>query len=275
MMPDIDPQYIDVEFPGDLGGDVLPEEQSRFGAVFGNFAESSVPQFPRSQWDELSNQAIGNEIYVQKIKDQGSEPSCVSNAFLQNLEMSIVNAFGQEFWVELAPISLYWFVGNKRSGSTLSDNAYQLSNVGCLPVDSAQNRELFDRLGLDPIYHSANGYDSFGRLWNSRMAECQRTMSWFRQGETWRFSGFDQHASLTFVGFGTVYARSGHSICGNWAEKDGNRWLMRYANSWSPNWGSDGYGWDSERGAGGSGYAIRGLADGEFKTAVLNAIAEG
>ena len=229
-------QFIDV--PG--RGDCLPRDDV-FGSEFRVYEETETV-YPRSQWEQLLTEHAGLESLVKKIKNQGNEGSCASNATCQCFEIAWNMAMGTKHWIEMSPISIYrWVASGPGSGSTISGNLRQLRDVGCLPVDSVENKAILTAAGL-PETHvlKATGYSqSFPSNW-------KETAAFFRALELLDISSFEGFVSALFEGFPVCYGRDGHAICGARVVRRNGVWTIKYANSWAPSWGEAGYGYDTE-----------------------------
>jgi hypothetical protein len=228
-------QLLDV--PG--RGDCLPRDDV-FGDAFPIYEEVYTVA-PRSDWDALLTSHVGLESLVRKIKNQGQEGSCASNATAQCFEITWNMMLGPSCWIECSPISIYrWVAPGPGSGSTISGNLKQLRDVGLLPVASDANREVLRAVGLsDSHVLTPTGYHQpFPAGWQS-------TAVFFRAAEWYDISSFDGMVSAIFEGYPVCYGRAGHAICGVRVVKKDGKWAIRYANSWG-NWGEDGYGYDSE-----------------------------
>lgn len=167
--------------------------------------------------------------------------NCASNATCQCFEVAWNMAMGAKHWIEMSPISIYrWVASGPGSGSTISGNLRQLKDVGCLPVDNAENRAILKAAGR-PESHvlKTTGYSqSFPSNW-------KETAAFFRALEWLDISSFEGMVSAIFEGFPVCYGRAGHAICGARIVKRNGVWTVKYANSWG-NWGESGYGYDSE-----------------------------
>lgn len=227
--------YLDV--PG--RGDCLPRDDE-FASTFAAY-EDTQKVYPRSDWDGLLASHVGLETLVKKIKNQGQEGSCASNATGQCLEVAWNMAYGPQHWIEFSPISIYrWVAEGPGSGSTISGNLRQLRDVGMLPVATDPSKAILRAAGLpDSHVLTATGYhQSFPAGW-------QATARFFRAAEWYDISSFEGFVSAILEGFPVCYGRAGHAICGVRVVKRNSAWTIKYANSWG-DWGEDGYGYDSE-----------------------------
>ncbi len=226
-----------LDIPG--RGDCLPRDDT-FGSEFPVY-EEAYSIYPRSDWGAILNSHIGMEVLVRKIKNQGQEGSCASNATAQCFEIAWNLMLGTNHWMEFSPISIYrWVAPGPGSGSTISGNLRQLRDVGLLPVGSEANKEILRKVGL-PESHVLNptGYhQNFPSNW-------QNTSLFFRAAEWYDISSFEGMVSAIFEGYPVCYGRAGHAICGVRVVNRNGTWAIKYANSWG-NWGEGGYGYDTE-----------------------------
>jgi len=238
-----------INIPG--RGDCLPRDDS-CGAVFSVF-EEAVPVIDRSQWAAGFAALPDLSSLVKKIKNQGQEGSCASNATVQAYEIVLNQQFGPARWIEFSSMSLYKRVGRSpMSGSLISDNLREVRDAGILPVDNAENRRRFD------CVHPATG---FHRSLPDRWQETGRL---FRATEWFDIQSFAGLITALLLGFPVVYGRAGHAICGVRGVQRGGAWHVKYANSWG-DWGEAGYGYDSESFVAGSiaaygAFAVRAVA---------------
>jgi len=214
-------------------GDCLPRVDA-CGDLFAVF-EDAVPVIPRGEWRGLFESLPDLSRLVKKIKNQGQEGSCASNATVQAYEIVFNLQFGVRRWIEFSAMSLYKRVGRTaQSGSVVGDNLKEIRDRGILPVDNPENRARFD------CVHPATG---FGRRLPSNWEE---TAAQFRAVEWFDISSFDGFMTALLLGYPVVYGRAGHAICGVRGVERSGAWHVKYANSWGP-WGENGYGYDSER----------------------------
>ncbi len=223
--------------PGGLEARGCLPRDTAFGSEHPAY-EDKFSVYPRSDWGDLIKDNVSLRTIVQKIKDQGQEGSCTSNATAQAFEIAWIKTFGVKAWIEFSPISIYRWVGSSpSSGSTISGNLRQLKNVGLLPVSNAAGKASLKVMGL-PESHTLNArgyYQSFPDNWKS-------TAGYFVGIEAFDIRSFDGMLSALFDDFPVVYGRSGHAICGVSPYQSGNSWGLDYANSWKPSWGDEGYG---------------------------------
>ncbi|QDU97540.1 C1 family peptidase [Lignipirellula cremea] len=222
---------MNINIPG--RGDCLPRSD-HCGDLF-QVLEDAVPVIDRSEWEDRFQQLPDLALLVRKIKNQGQEGSCASNATVQAYEIVLNQQFGLRQWVEFSAMSLYKRVGRTAGGgSMISDNLQQLSQKGILPLTTDANQRRF------PHTHPATG---FGR---SLPSGWEATARKFRAPEWFDIRSFDGFMSALLLGFPVVYGRAGHAICGVRGERRDGQWRVKYANSWGAQWGDHGFGYDSE-----------------------------
>ena len=235
----LNPSYVDVAIPrGCL------RRASKVGeSEFTNLADTDINAIPRSEWKDLLEQNQSLEVIIQKIKDQNGEGSCASNATSQCFEIVWNMTLGLEAWMEISPISIYrWVARSPNNGSTIEGNLRQLRDVGCLPVDKDDNKQKMQAAGLNSnhVLKEVGYYQKFPSNWKDTALN-------FRAQEWYEITSFDEFITCLFYDFPVCYGRAGHAICGATPVFDNNQWHVKYANSWKPSWGDNGYGYDSER----------------------------
>jgi len=240
----INPRLLDIDFRREApairrgtGGNRRPDRPGDRFKIF----ERSFELQPRSRWPELIDEHVSMEILPQEVKDQKQEGSCTSNTASQDFECIWVAQFGAKNWVKTSPISLYKrCASGPNSGSSLSDNLHELCTRGILPSDSAENRARVKRLGL-PVehFHPDTGFHTpLPDGW-------QETATLFRADEVFDITSFEGLVSALLYHWPVVYARDGHCILGMRPVREGNKYYLKYINSWG-DWGENGYGYDSE-----------------------------
>jgi hypothetical protein len=235
----IDPKWIDVDFArqpefvvGNLG----------FRGDKGRFAKySDVAQVhPESQWKELiaamDADGGGLDRCVSRIYNQRNEGSCVANAFGQANEIVQFRQFGKALVTALSAISLYKRIGRSpSSGAMVDDGMEESSSRGILPLDTPENRAKFGNHVMPPTGFSTPYPDG----WEATAAKF-KTLEWTV------CDSVPELISALINGHPVVVGRSGHSICYTRPMfKDGSL-VVKYANSWSPEWGDGGFGYDSQ-----------------------------
>lgn len=246
----IDKRYLDVDFPSEglsTLADCRPKEES-YGELFGTFRDSTdVEEFPRSEWKDIielrARKGISLRDYVRKIKNQRNEGSCTSNATTQAWEIVTNFLLGKDRWRELSAISLYKRCGRSpNSGSVISTNIREMQQVGALLTNSSTNKDFLSEHGLPPahVMPETGFYSRFPSGWKD-------TAKFFTLDEVLEIDSFAEFLAALWYGFPVVYGRRGHAICGVDAYYQSGSFGVIYANSWSPDWGDKGFGFDSER----------------------------
>jgi hypothetical protein len=204
--------------------------------------EDEFTLYPRSDWPDLIRENKSLRALVKKIKNQGNEGSCASNATTQAAEIIWNMTLGLNAWIEFSPISIYRWVGSgPNSGSTISGNLQQLTEVGALPVNSAAGKAALEKMGL-PTNHclaSTGYYQQFPSGWKD-------TSAYFVAVEAFRIDSFAGIVSASLDDFPVVYGRAGHAITCVSPYQQGSTYGLDYANSWTPSWGDQGFGKDTE-----------------------------
>lgn len=240
----IEQAIVDVDTsPGVVAGhlcgcQVRPDEFGSFAAPFAD----GFDVLPRSEWQEGKPEASFANSNVWRIKNQGREGTCTSNATTQAMEIVANQQFGGDNWVELSPISIYKACGRSASsGSSVSCNIRRATDVGALPVGNDDNwSRMQDGWNLN------SSHTMPPRGFHTPYPEGFRdTAKHFRIDETSDIESFDEFATALQRGWPVVYGRAGHAICGVLLVRHRGQWAVRYANSWG-NWGDSGYGYDTE-----------------------------
>lgn len=236
-MPSVLDEFLDVDFtkdpryvPGDLGVRAFGEAMRAYGEV--------VPEIPEAQWqakaDLLEAAGGGADEYVTRIYDQKSEGSCVANACAQALEIIQALKFGKDKVVPLSAISLYKRIGRSPgSGAMVSDGLDELVDRGILPLDTPENKTRFAA-----TMPATGFYTPYPAGWE---AVAKR----FRVTEFFLIRTVAQLITALLMQHPVVVGRSGHSICYTRPVYRSGKLTVKYANSWSPDWGEQGFGYDS------------------------------
>lgn len=247
----INPSFIDVDFPrdprytkGDLG--VRP------GYACAKYADNA-PVIAESQWPELVRQMdasnSGLDQLVTRIYDQKNEGSCVANACSQSVEIVQCAQVGKANVVHLSAISLYKRIGSSpNSGAMVSDGLDELSERGILPLDTPENRAKYAHVMPNTGFRT-----QYPSGW-------EETAKKFRGTEWFVCESKAEVISALLNGHPVVVGRAGHSICYTRPVYENGRLLVKYANSWAPDWNDHGFGYDSEsmiRSASGWAFALR------------------
>lgn len=237
-MPEIDPQFIDIDFAtqpqfvfGDLGISALAKSRfTSYGDVTPTIAESEWPKL----CEQMDAAGGGADQLVTRIYDQKQEGSCVANACSQAHEIAQARQFGKDKVVHLSAISLYKRIGRSPgSGAMVSDGLEEMAGKGVLPLDNEANRARFGAA----VMPNTGFYTAYPTGWEA-------TAKHFRATEWFIIESLGQLITALLNQHPVVVGRSGHSICYcRPLYKDG-KLLVKYANSWG-NWGEQGYGYDS------------------------------
>jgi hypothetical protein len=234
-------------------GHIAPSHTFCSGDDFPLFEDFSEFALPRSEWKAAYDYAMeigGPQTWLTPmILDQNGFGTCTSFACSMSIMVQWVRQFGKEHAIQVAPPSLYPHCASSgNSGSSVSCITRRAMERGVLLTDTAANREILSKIGLDPN-HVIDGVQ-----WN---AGTRCPSSWYdatakhiKIVEAYSISSVEQMFSAVLQGFTLVYGRSGHAICGIWLIPEGNSWVLIYVNSWGP-WGATlhglrGFGEDSE-----------------------------
>ena len=214
---------------------LIPENPAEGEPIF----EDAIPLIPREQWPTAIKAIDDNggslDLLVVEIKDQGQEGACVSDATVQSMQLAQAIRRGKKGVIKLSAISLYKQVGRTAGGgSMVSDNLRAATGVGVLPLTSPDNSALFPHTMPNTGFHR-----SYPDGWKD-------TAKRFRVNEVYDVRSFDGFITALLRGYPVVYGRSGHSICAVRPVYKNGRLYVKYANSWTPQWGENGYGYDSE-----------------------------
>lgn len=200
--------------------------------VFGE-SDGTPPLVQREQW-----QSTGMKSMVKEIKNQQNVGQCASAATAQCLEIAR-NLAGLE-WHGLSAGDLYRRVciGGRDNGSLPEDNLRELLTNGIAPVSEVPYME-----------------------WQRELPSPSRKM--FRGLEAWRcptavhiasaithgfpvVAGYFHHNNDNLDGMGWMRSpsggRGGHAVVFVDLKFDGRDVGFEFANSWTRQWGRDGYG---------------------------------
>lgn len=241
MALEFDDRWLDVDFRveaklADRRLGMTERPPAKFGATL---FRDKFTVIPKSEWRGLveKKNALKTNLrnLVVAICDQNGEPSCTSNSTVQNHQIRQAVQFGKDRVIRLSPISIYRHVGSRNSGSSVDDNLYYLRDNGALPLDCTENASR----GIQGL-HPHNGY---GVKEPSNQVELRR---FFRCDEWVLAQTYDEFVSMILMGYAMSYGRQGHCICSTDVDYDSRDNLVHpYANSWSDEWGDEGFGVDS------------------------------
>lgn len=224
----IDPQFIDVNFPSQPEYTFGDRGLGAFGATGLADYEQTLGVIPESEWRGLAEAMDANqtglEWLIKHVFNQGQEPSCVSNATAQGMMVCAARQYGMERVPILSPISLYKRVGSPSSGSMLSDNVDEVMETGILPVNNEANKAVFTHTFPATGYHTKypSGWETTAGL--LKLEECYVVRS------------VGAMFSAQFRGHPVLVGRQGHSILYIRPKWESNRWIDIYLNSWG-DWG--------------------------------------
>lgn len=236
----MDDRFIDVDFTRDPNfvpgwhGDQLQS----LGELCGAF-EDTDEVFDDSRIDaeieKIDAENGGGDLLQTRIFDQGQEGSCVANAFAQAHETVQTIMHGKDKVIHVSAMSLYKRIGSSaQSGAMVSDGIAELTKRGILPNDSDANKARFKHT------HPDRGFS------NRLPAGWEETAALFLAGEYQVVRTVNGLLTALCRQFPVVVGRSGHSIAYVRPMRKSGRRVVKYANSWRPTWGDQGYGYDSE-----------------------------
>lgn len=227
-MPDIDDQFIDVDFTkdpnyvfGDLGD-----------FCFGSYDdyERAVPSLSESEInaciERMEADKTGGEWLVPEVKDQKREGACTSDAIAHACQSKQAEQFGVDNVILVSAISLYKRIARSASsGSAPSDGIRELESRGILPLDNAANRTRFG----SAVMPNTGFNTPFPADWEDTAKQ---------------FVLREWYAVRTVEGLMTalcnrdpvVVGREGHAICYVTPKIVSGRWAVAYVNSWGK-WG--------------------------------------
>lgn len=232
-------EFIDYDFtkdklfvPGDLG---LGDEGKLCGAY-----EDSQEVYDYSRIDEgiekLDALGGGMDQLVVEIKSQLSEGSCVSQAFTQSNQVIQALQYGKDKITKLSAISLYKRIGRSPgSGAMVSDGIAEMRSRGILPLNTEENKAKYKH-----TMPNTGFYTPFPQGW-------EETAALFKGDEYYIVRTPQALFTALLKGCPVVVGRSGHSICYVRPMRKNGQRVVKYANSWSTNWGDAGFGYDSSR----------------------------
>lgn len=237
MVAETDDSVVDVYFPDDpnyVGGDLgapLCGDYREFAAEETVYTRAEIEAKVREQ---EANGGTLDELVVE-IKDQGREGSCVGNAITQAIQVLLAKQFGKAWATLLSAISIYKQIGRSAlSGAMVSDAMEAVRDTGIVPLDTPANRQKYDHV-MPP-----RGFSTpFPSGWKETAA---------------KFKGFEflvirnvlQLLTALLKGYPVVVGRQGHSVTYLRVMFRNGRLVVKYANSWTPEWGDEGFGYDTE-----------------------------
>lgn len=202
--------------PPDKSTGCLPRA-SKVGVCCPLFGER-VPVIRKEEWQDI----IGNvelTSLVHKIKDQDGVGSCATESTTQAVE--ITRAFDGFPWVELNPWSIYCFTsGGQDRGSSIDENLVHVRQYGICP---------------ESVWPRSKGWQT------KPTAEAMEAAKLFKIQEFYDCTTTEEIGTALLLGFAVVYGWNGHS-CVLTELLSANPATAKYANSWAPSWGDNGFG---------------------------------
>lgn len=240
----VDHRFIDYdlsEVPIDAGAGLIEQTDDELLAATSHiplFSEEFPEQMvPRSQWRE---RALANvEKYratTRQIYSQSRTSACVGFGIAQAFETRRTRLRGGDIWTPMSGMSLYKRIGRTLySGAYIPDGINEAVTRGILPLDTEENEGKFDLTwGITD--------------WSSRFpGDWEKTANKFRITKWARCYGEDEVMSAMLAGYTGVVGRDRHCVPYVYVDYDGYDPYIAYANSWSPQWGDRGFGYDSFR----------------------------
>jgi len=191
--------------------------RSKFGERCPAFAEK-FNVIPPGDWPELLKVHHSLRPSVSVILDQGSVGSCATESTTQAVMVNRATK-GLPFLL-LNPWSIYCFTGGTRNGgSSIDDNLEYARDVGILPESVWPRSKGFSRKPPKSLL--------------------DEHASQFRIAEYWDINTTAEIGTALLLGFPVVFGWSGHSCVFTDLLDVAT---AEYCNSWSADWGDDGFG---------------------------------
>lgn len=192
---------------------------------------------PRSEWKTRSEATkAGFRATTARIYSQGRTSACVGFGTAQAVETTCTRRYGLKNWVPLAGMDVYSDIGRSlMSGAYIPDGIGRASEIGVLPLrdPSTVDRFAVTFPGLEYKWNRPDGWKPIAKM--------------FRVTKAAKAQGAEMIASALVKGRVGIYGRSRHCVPPVYLDFEGNTPLAAYANSWTPDWGDDGFGYDSEQ----------------------------
>ena len=237
-------KLIDYDFsivPADQSSGLIEQPPAE---LLGSFA--ALPWFdeicaddmvPRSEWKARAEATrAGYRSTVAEIYSQGRTSACVGFGSAQAAETTFTRRYGIRNRVALSGMSVYDRIGRSlMSGAYIPDGVACLQDPGPLPLDTPANRAKYSVCfpGLEYRWKRPAGWENVAGMFRVRKAA--------------KAQGAEMVASALLKGRCGIVGRSRHCVPYVYLDFEGNTPLASYANSWSGDWGDDGFGYDSER----------------------------
>lgn len=188
---------------------------SKYGDI-APLAPERIDIIPRERWGEL----IGNtnlREFVPIVLDQDGVGSCATESSTSSIH--ITRAVQRLEFVQLNPWSIYHFTSHGRdAGSSIDENLVHIRDIGILP-ESYWPRSKGWRAS------PPDGYKAVAAL--------------YRLTEFFELGSVEEVGSACLAGIPVVMGWQGHSVL---LTRLLSPTVAEYLNSWSPEWGDNGYG---------------------------------
>lgn len=239
-------KYIDFSFAAKpfegraLGLKKPTKLQQRFADAGIPFFADAYPQFmiPASQQKDMIL-AFRDKLRktITQIYDQKSVSSCVGFGSAQMTEVTFRRVYGLPYWVSLSGMHVYGRIASSsRSGAYIPDGMDAVLQ-GVLPADTPENKEKY------PITMTRDVWTPESRFPANHMSVAKL----FRGRSFVKASGVDMIISALIYEKCGIVGRDMHCVPYCFPEYYKNERLAAYPNSWSPEWGDQGIGYDSTR----------------------------
>lgn len=232
-------RWIDYDLtivPDDQGTGLIEQPPAELLASF-----AALPWFdeicaedmvPRSEWKTRS-EAVKADLRatVAEIYSQGRTSACVGFGTAQAVETTIYRRYGRRHRVPLSGMDIYSDIGNTlMSGAYIPDGIARASEIGVLPLRTLATAAKYAVTfpGLEYRWTRPEGWKNVAKL--------------FRVKKAAKVQGAEMIVSALLRGRVVIVGRSRH--CVPYVLYDFPN--AGYANSWSPEWGDAGFGYDSE-----------------------------
>jgi hypothetical protein len=232
---------LEHECPADQGLGWLEQPPSELLASYAGipwFDEiCAADMVPRSEWKDRAV-AIRADLRstVAEIYSQGRTSACVGFGTAQAVETTHSRRYGRKHRVPLSGMSVYDQIGSTlRSGAYIPDGIEFAQEVGPLPLRTPETQARY-----------AATFPGLEWKW-SRPAGWKDTAKLFRVTKAAKAQGAEMTASALLKGRCGIGGRKVHCVPYVYLDFSGNSPVAAYANSWSPDWGDAGFGYDSER----------------------------
>lgn len=198
---------------------------------------ASDEMVPRDQWKAMAAERKAHfRATVAEIYSQGSTSACVGFGSAQACEVTLNRRYGRKHRVALSGMSVYDQIGDTiRSGAYIPDGMAFLQDAGPLPLDTPANRLLY----------GSNCFPDLEWKWQ-RPKAWKDTAKLFRVTKAAKAQGADMVASALLKGRCGIWGRDHHCVPPCYLDFAGNTPVAAYPNSWTKEWGDEGWGYDSE-----------------------------